>query len=77
MREWSLPARVRRARSTSQAVYLTERSIARYSETANDWAAQFEEARIDMARERLDRKSLLKIAAAKYFRPLRSFGFSF
>lgn len=75
MRDWNVSHRILRASSTAQAVYLTERSIARYEETKASWISQFEVARIDVARDRLDRKSLLKIAAGRYFKPLRVFAF--
>jgi hypothetical protein len=71
MREWSLSSRIRRSRSTAQAVYLTERSISRYAESKADWLNMFEPVRVDAAREKLNRKSLLKIAASRYFKPLR------
>jgi hypothetical protein len=73
MREWTISHRIRRSHSTSQAIYLTERSIARYEETKSDWLNQFEPVRVDAARERLNRKSLLKIAAARFFKPLTSY----
>lgn len=75
MREWAVSSRILRSHSTAQAVYLTERSIARYDEAKTDWLSQFEPARVDAAREKRDRRSLLKIAAARYFRPLRMFAF--
>jgi hypothetical protein len=54
MREWTLSNRIRKARSTSQAVYLTQASISRYTETSLSWSAQFEENRIREAREKLN-----------------------
>lgn len=75
MRDWTISHRILKSRSTSQAVYLTERSIARYEETKSDWLTQFEPVRVDTAREKLNRKSLLKIAASRYFKPLRVFAF--
>lgn len=75
MRDWTISHRILKSRSTYQAVYLTERSIARYEETKADWLSQFDLGRIDAARERMDRKSLLKIAASRYFKPLRMFAF--